>query len=181
MRHQPSRWAQGSQWNWEDGKILKKTDNMKNKKNLGSCILVYIWMDKEKEIKVWSSLSLYCTLSVDSYNLWAVRWIACAILTASGFASFILVQRGCRTKSVQAWGSQCTMNVSIISTTGLEFFPHKLCLSPMTDIFQNLAPTHHTHVSEISHCSKQHWKKYPGKMNMHRRILAALLFSYFPV
>lgn len=115
-------------------------------------------MDKEKEIKVWSSLSLYCTLSVDSYNLWAVRRIACAILTASGFASFILVQRGCRTKSVQAWGSQCTMNVSIISTTGLEFFPHKLCLSPMTDIFQNLAPTHHTHVSEISHCSKQHWK-----------------------
>lgn len=32
MRHQPSRWAQGSQWNREDGKILKKTENMKSKK-----------------------------------------------------------------------------------------------------------------------------------------------------
>lgn len=47
--------------------------------------------------------------------------------------------------------------------------------------FLNLAPTHHTHVSEISHCSKQCRKKYPGKMKMHRRILPALLFSYFPI
>lgn len=49
---------------------------------------------------------------------------------------------------------QCTMNV--INTTELGLFSQELCFSPLRDIFQNLAPTHHTHASEISHSSKQH-------------------------
>lgn len=46
------------------------------------------------------------------YRLWDVLWIAHIILlTVSGFARFILVQSGCKTKPVHVWVSQCTMNV----------------------------------------------------------------------
>lgn len=67
---------------------------------------------------------------LDSYNLWAVLWIARTILlTVSGFAPFILVPSGCRTKLVHVWVSQCTLHVPIISATGWEFFPQELLIT----------------------------------------------------
>lgn len=33
MLYKPSRWAMGSQQNWEDGEILKNKESMKKKNN----------------------------------------------------------------------------------------------------------------------------------------------------
>lgn len=112
--------------------------------------LTLMYLKRGRKGNKYTVLPLPCiSLGLDSYCLWAVLWIAGTILlTVSGFAPFILVPSGCRTKWVHARVSQCTMNVPTLSATGLQFFPRKLCSSPVTDIFQNLVPTHHTHVSE---------------------------------